>query len=93
MRLSAKVRAMRNSAMVRHSAISCIGFPKLRQWVASRRAKSAEKLLEFRKLTNMLEDLSFDTISAAGPNAAMPHYHVPADGGRKLGMDEIFLID
>ena len=56
-------------------------------------AAAAEKLLNFRKQTNMLEDLSFDTISASGPNAAMPHYHVPADGGRKLGMDEIFLID
>jgi Xaa-Pro aminopeptidase len=53
----------------------------------------ADKLEEFRRGTGVLKDLSFDTISAAGPNAAIPHYHVSRDSSRKLNMGEIFLID
>ena len=56
-------------------------------------AAAAAKLYSFRRLTNMLEDLSFETIPAAGPNAAIPHYHVQEGGGRTLAKDEIFLID
>ncbi|WP_062216903.1 aminopeptidase P family protein [Aureimonas sp. D3] len=40
-----------------------------------------------------LRDLSFDTISASGPNAALPHYRVNRDSNRTLGDGEIFLID
>jgi Xaa-Pro aminopeptidase len=37
-------------------------------------------------------DHSFGTISAAGPNAAIPHYHVTGKG-RKFHNNEIYLID
>ncbi|WP_062113908.1 aminopeptidase P family protein [Aureimonas sp. AU40] len=40
-----------------------------------------------------LRDLSFDTISAAGPNAALPHYRVNRASNRTLGEGEIFLVD
>ena len=53
----------------------------------------AERLEAFRRDTGVLMDLSFDTIAAAGPNAAIPHYHVSPDSSRALGMNEIFLID
>ena len=53
----------------------------------------AEKLQEFRKDTGMLLDLSFDTIAGAGPNAAIPHYHVDPDNCLPLEMNRIFLID
>jgi Xaa-Pro aminopeptidase len=53
----------------------------------------AEKLEQFRKDTGMLLDLSFDTISGAGPNAAIPHYHVNPDDCLPLKINEIFLID
>lgn len=53
----------------------------------------AERLEAFRRETGVLMDLSFDTIAAAGPNAAIPHYHVSPDSSRALGMNEIFLID
>ena len=36
----------------------------------------AMKLQEFREETGVLRDLSFDTISGAGPHAAIPHYRV-----------------
>ena len=40
-----------------------------------------------------MKDLSFETISAAGPNAALPHYHVSPTSNRPIRMDEIYLID
>ena len=54
---------------------------------------AAAKLLEFRKDTGLLQDLSFETIPAAGPNAAIPHYHKPNAQGRAIKLNEIFLID
>ena len=53
----------------------------------------ADKLEQFRKDTGVLMDLSFDTIAAAGPNAAIPHYHVSSESSRAFGRNEIFLID
>jgi Xaa-Pro aminopeptidase len=41
----------------------------------------------------MLLDLSFDSIAGAGPNAAIPHYHVNPDDCLPLKINEIFLID
>ncbi len=52
-----------------------------------------EKLEQFRKDTGMLLDLSFDSIAGAGPNAAIPHYHVNPDDCLSLKINEIFLID
>ncbi len=53
----------------------------------------AEKLEQFRKDTGMLLDLSFDSIAGAGPNAAIPHYHVNPADCLPLKLNEIFLID
>ena len=53
----------------------------------------AEKLEEFRHATGALKDLSFEAIAGAGPHAALPHYRVNRGSDRKLGMNEIFLID
>jgi Xaa-Pro aminopeptidase len=54
---------------------------------------AAEKLQQFRKDTGMLLDLSFGSIAGAGPNAAIPHYHVNPDDCLPLKSNEIFLID
>ncbi len=54
---------------------------------------AAERLRQFRAETNSLEDLSFDTISAAGPNAALPHYRVSAETNRPITPDSIYLVD
>ncbi|MGH6915906.1 MAG: M24 family metallopeptidase, partial [Geminicoccales bacterium] len=53
----------------------------------------AEKLLGFRKQDKTLRDLSFDTISGAGPNAALPHYRVSEESNRHLAKGEIYLVD
>ena len=56
-------------------------------------AGAAAKLLEFRMATGALRDLSFDTISAAGPNAALPHYRFSADSNRRIEPGNVYLID
>jgi Xaa-Pro aminopeptidase len=54
---------------------------------------AAAKLKQFRDATNVLEDLSFDTISGSGPNAALPHYRVSDESSRAITMDSIYLVD
>jgi Xaa-Pro aminopeptidase len=52
------------------------------------------KALEnFRVETGALQDLSFDSISGAGPNGAMCHYRVTEETNRMLDQDNLFLID
>lgn len=53
----------------------------------------AAKLKSFREASGELKDLSFETIPASGPHAAIPHYHATEESNRKLGLNEIFLID
>ncbi|MEN9683152.1 MAG: hypothetical protein RLZZ427_903 [Pseudomonadota bacterium] len=54
---------------------------------------AAAKLQALREATGLLRDLSFDTISAAGPNAASPHYKVTAESNRAIEPNSIYLVD
>jgi Xaa-Pro aminopeptidase len=54
---------------------------------------AAERLRAFRDDTGRLEDLSFDTISAAGPNAAIPHYRVSEESSLPITLNGIYLVD
>jgi Xaa-Pro aminopeptidase len=36
---------------------------------------------------------SFETISAAGPNAALPHYRITTESNRTLDRDSLYLVD
>ncbi len=54
---------------------------------------AAQKLEEFRQETGALKDISFDTISGAGPNGAIVHYRVTNDTDRALGVGELYLVD
>lgn len=54
---------------------------------------AAKKLQGFREHSGLLRDLSFDTISGAGPHAAIPHYRVTEDSSIPLDMDQIYLVD
>lgn len=57
-------------------------------------ATLADKLESFRKEDPTLMDLSFDTISAAGSNAAMCHYnHENQPEPGQLEMDTLYLVD
>jgi Xaa-Pro aminopeptidase len=54
----------------------------------------AERRLEgFRRESNLLKDLSFDSISALGPNAALPHYRSEAATNRPFAGEICYLID
>jgi Xaa-Pro aminopeptidase len=53
---------------------------------------AAQALETFRRKSPLLKDLSFPTISAAGPNSAIPHYRVTVASNRKIKKG-IFLID
>ncbi|ANY19099.1 Aminopeptidase [Tsuneonella dongtanensis] len=55
---------------------------------------AAAKLREFRdEASDTLRDLSFDTISAAGPHAALPHYRVDEDSNIPIAPSSIYLCD
>ena len=46
-----------------------------------------------RRATGKLQDISFDTISGSGPNAAIVHYRVTQHSNRALKKGEFLLID
>jgi Xaa-Pro aminopeptidase len=54
---------------------------------------AAAKLEDFRRQGGDLRDLSFDTISAAGPHAAIPHYRVDEISNLTIEPNSLFLID
>lgn len=54
---------------------------------------AADRLHQFRRETGELRDLSFDTISGAGPNGAVVHYRVSPETNRRLEPGSLFLID
>jgi len=53
----------------------------------------AMKVEEFREKTGELQDLSFNSISSAGPNAAINHYRPDTSTNRKLERGSLFLLD
>ncbi|MAW82193.1 MAG: X-Pro aminopeptidase [Parvularcula sp.] len=54
---------------------------------------AAQKLESIRAQSDMLRDLSFDTISGAGPNSALPHYRVSTESNIKLERGTLYLVD
>jgi Xaa-Pro aminopeptidase len=54
---------------------------------------AVEALERFRADTGLLRDVSFPTISGAGPNGAIVHYRVTRASNRALQAGELFLID
>ncbi|WP_188768140.1 aminopeptidase P family protein [Novosphingobium endophyticum] len=54
---------------------------------------AADRLLAFRQACGDLRDLSFDTISGAGPNGAVVHYRVSEETNRTLEPDSVYLVD
>ena len=54
---------------------------------------AAERLHALRAETGLLRDLSFDTISGAGPNGAIVHYRVSPESSRTLEPNSVYLVD
>ena len=51
------------------------------------------ELESFRRATNALEDISFETISGTGPHGAVIHYRVTRDTNRKLAKGDLVVLD
>jgi Xaa-Pro aminopeptidase len=54
---------------------------------------AARALERFRRDTGALQDLAFDTIAGAGPNAAIVHYQPTVTLNRQLEMGSVLLVD
>ena len=54
---------------------------------------AADRLQAFRAEGGLLRDLSFDTISGAGPNGAVVHYRVSEETSRTLEANSVYLVD
>ncbi len=53
---------------------------------------AAQALETFRRENGELRDISFPTISAAGPHAALPHYRVTENSNARIGKG-VYLVD
>ena len=54
---------------------------------------AALKLMDFRAVDTSMQDMSFETISGAGPNGALPHYRVSSASNRPLERGTLYLVD
>jgi Xaa-Pro aminopeptidase len=54
---------------------------------------ASDQLAAFRAETGKLLDLSFDTISGAGPNGAIMHYKASAETNRPIEPNSVYLCD
>ena len=60
---------------------------------SSRRSTRSRRWRPSGSRPALLKDLSFPSISGAGPNAALPHYRVTSSSNRPIEPNQIFLID
>ncbi len=58
-----------------------------------REIEVSDRLQAMRQETGKLRDLSFDTISGAGPNGAVVHYHASKASERTLEPGSLYLVD
>ncbi|MCG6882241.1 MAG: aminopeptidase P family protein [Silicimonas sp.] len=54
---------------------------------------AVNRLEALRRQSNALQDISFDTISGAGPNGAVIHYRVTDETNRPIKAGELYLVD
>ena len=76
-----------------------VAFARFLHWFAANapggkltEIDAAKALETFRRESGKLKDVSFPSIAAAGPNAAIPHYRVTVRTNARIGKG-IFLID
>lgn len=55
--------------------------------------QAADQLEAFRRELDLFQELSFTTISGAGPNGAIVHYRVTEETDRKLERGTLYLVD
>ncbi len=77
-----------------------VALTRFLRWVEAEAPKggvdelsAAARLESFRRDSGELVDLSFDTISGAGPNGALMHYRVSEETNRPLQDGTLYLVD
>ena len=55
--------------------------------------KAADYLLNLRKKNQLFHSPSFETVSAVGSNAALPHYRVNEESNKKFQNNSLYLVD
>lgn len=77
-----------------------VSVSRFLHWVASNaqdgtvsEIDAAKKLEGFRAMSNQLNDISFDSISAVGSNGAHCHYRVTTQTNKMLTPGNLYLID
>src|SRR6185369_9757627 len=55
--------------------------------------EASDRLEQIRRENNLCRDLSFDTISGAGPNGAIVHYRATERSNAKLTPGSLYLLD
>lgn len=80
--------------------VDAIAFAKFLRWFDIEAPKGqlteidiVKKLENFRRDIEALVDISFETISGAGPNGAIVHYRVTEKTNRRLNAGELMLVD
>ena len=97
-------KALKNSAEVAgHKAAQArdgAAVSRFLKWIEDEGPKgeidemiAQDKLLGFREALGGLKDLSFDTISAFGPNGALPHYKGTAESNLQFRTGTLYLVD
>ena len=100
---TALMKAKKNAAELRGSRAAHIrdgaAMVEFLAWFASEapkgrltETKAAQALETFRRATGRLKEISFGTISAFGPHAALPHYRVTDASDARIGKG-IYLVD
>lgn len=98
-----KNRVERKGAMEAHKrdGAAMVEFLK---WLDDQKADGLDEIIIARKIEQArietgerlgvpLKEISFDTISGAGPNAALPHYRVNTQSNRKVKDGDLVLVD
>ncbi|RJE83248.1 aminopeptidase P family protein [Paracoccus onubensis] len=75
-----------------------VAMTRLLAWLDSTPPSSLTEIDVVRKLESLrrdegIIDISFDTISGAGPNGAIVHYRVTESSNRRLAENDMLLID
>lgn len=80
-------------AFVEHELTRSPGGLEMRPTDELTEVGAADVMTKIRSKKDMYVCDSFPTISASGPNAALPHYQTSPETNRKLSVDEVYLID
>ncbi len=88
------------SGMKEAQRLDGIAMRKFLQWLEANGSSgketeisAARKLEEFRRTSKALHMLSFNTISASGSNAALPHYQPTEKNNAAIKSGDMYLVD